>query len=141
MPRRWARGTIAECLWHHGMTRLDAVVLSHPDLDHYNALPGLLGKFSVKAVYVSSLMFEKQNQAVVALRKALDQHGIAVREVRAGDRLRTGSGSTIEVLHPPRLLAACVFQLFPDWLGRRFLCTTGAGRGCRSLASGLRNRW
>jgi competence protein ComEC len=94
--------TIAECLWHHGMTRLDAVVLSHPDLDHYNALPGLLEKFSVRAVYVSSLMFEKQNQAVVALRKALDRHGIAVREVRAGDRLRTGSGSTIEVLHPPR---------------------------------------
>jgi competence protein ComEC len=94
--------TIAECLWQHGMTRLDAVVLSHPDLDHYNALPGLLDKFSVGAVYVSSLMFEKQNQAVAALRKAIDRHGIAVREVRSGDRLRTGSGCAIEVLHPPR---------------------------------------
>jgi len=94
--------TIAECLWQHGMTRLDAVVLSHPDLDHYNALPGLLDKFSVGALYVSSLMFEKQNQAVAALRKAIDRHGIAVREVRSGDRLRTGSGCAIEVLHPPR---------------------------------------
>ncbi len=94
--------TISECLWQHGMTRLDAVVLSHPDLDHYNALPGLLEKFSVGAVYVSSLMFEKQNRAVMALRKAIDRHGIAVREVRAGDRLRTGNGCAIEVLHPPR---------------------------------------
>ena len=94
--------TIAECLWHHGLRRLDAVVLSHPDLDHYNALPGLLDKFSVGAVYVSSLMFEKQNQAVAMLRKAIDRRRIAVREVRAGDRLRIGGGATIEVLHPPR---------------------------------------
>ncbi len=94
--------TISECLWQHGRTRLDAVVLSHPDLDHYNALPGLLEKFSVGAVYVSSLMFEKQNQAVVALRQAIDRHGIAVGEVRSGDRLRVGKGCAIEVLHPPR---------------------------------------
>jgi competence protein ComEC len=94
--------TIAACLWEHGLRRLDAVVLSHPDLDHYNALPGLLEKFSVGAVYVSSLMFEKQNEAVAALRKAIDRHRIAVREVRFGDRLRTGGGSAIEVLHPPR---------------------------------------
>ena len=101
-PRRPGSRTISECLWQRGLTRLDAVVLSHPDLDHYNALPGLLEKFSVGAVYVSSLMFEKQNRAVAALRKRHRRHGIAVREVRAGDRLRTGNGCAIEVLHPPR---------------------------------------
>ncbi len=94
--------TIAECLWQRGMRRLDAVVLSHPDLDHYNALPGLLDKFSVGAVYVSSLMFQKKNEAVAELKKAIERHRIAVREVRSGDRLRTGGGPAIEVLHPPR---------------------------------------
>ena len=43
---------ISESLWSHGLRHLDTVVLSHPDLDHYNALPGLLERFSVGAVYV-----------------------------------------------------------------------------------------
>jgi competence protein ComEC len=94
--------TISEFLWSRGITHVDAVVLSHPDLDHYNALPGLLEKFSVGAVYVSPLMFEKDNQAVAVLRGAIDRHGVPVREVRAGDRLRAGDRCRVEVLHPPR---------------------------------------
>ncbi len=43
-------------------------MLSHPDLDHFNALPGLLDRFSVGVVYVSPVMFEKHNPAVTALR-------------------------------------------------------------------------
>jgi competence protein ComEC len=31
---------IAALLWSHGITHLDAVVISHADSDHYNALPG-----------------------------------------------------------------------------------------------------
>ena len=52
---------ISESLWSRGITHLDAVVLSHPDIDHYNALPGLLEKFSVGAIYVSPIMFEKES--------------------------------------------------------------------------------
>ena len=99
--RRPACGRSPSFLWSRGITRLDAVVLSHPDIDHYNALPGLLEKFSVGAVYVSPVMFEKR-QALpsAALREAIDRHGVPVREVRAGDRLAAGDGCTIEVLHP-----------------------------------------
>ena len=93
---------ISEFLWSRGITRLDAVVLSHPDVDHYNALPGLLEKFSVGAVCVSPMMFEKADPAVAALRRAIDEHGVPVREVRAGDRLHGGDGCQIEVLYPPR---------------------------------------
>ena len=72
-PARWGRrrpaaAPISEALWMHGTTHLDAVVLSHADIDHYNALPGLLEKFSVGAVYVSPVMFDKENQAMTALR-------------------------------------------------------------------------
>jgi competence protein ComEC len=94
--------TIAEFLWSRGVTHLDAVVLSHPDTDHYNALPGLLEKFSVGAVYVSPVMFEKDNEGVAALRSAIERHCVPVREVRGGDCLRTGEGCSVEVLHPPR---------------------------------------
>jgi competence protein ComEC len=36
---RAATRTIAECLWSRGLMHLDAVILSHADVDHYNALP------------------------------------------------------------------------------------------------------
>jgi competence protein ComEC len=49
---------IAGCLWARGVTHLDAVVISHADADHYNALPELLERFSVGVVYVSPVMFE-----------------------------------------------------------------------------------
>ncbi len=48
-------------LWSRGLTHIDAVVLSHADTDHYNALPELLERFSVGTVYVSPVMFDEQN--------------------------------------------------------------------------------
>ncbi|MEN6366932.1 MAG: ComEC/Rec2 family competence protein [Thermoguttaceae bacterium] len=98
-PQSAAR-TISECLWHRGYRRIDAMVLSHPDVDHYNAVPGLLEKFSVGAVYVSESMFDKKNAAILALRRAIDASGTPIRAIRAGDRLRLGDQCEIEVLHP-----------------------------------------
>jgi hypothetical protein len=76
------------------------VVLSHPDIDHYNALPGLLQKFSVGEIAVSPLMFRKDAYAVRVLRNAIDEHGVSVREVQAGDRLVDDDGCVVEVLYP-----------------------------------------
>ena len=94
--------SIAAVLWSRGITHLDAVVLSHPDLDHYNALPGLLRQFSVGVVYVSPVMFEQQSGALNALAEAIRESGIPLQEIRAGDRLPGGPDCSIEVLHPPR---------------------------------------
>ena len=38
---------IAPFLWSRGIARIDEVILSHGDLDHFNALPGLLDRFAV----------------------------------------------------------------------------------------------
>jgi competence protein ComEC len=93
---------ICEFLWDRGLRHVDAVVLSHADLDHYNALPGVLRKFSVGAVYVSPRMFEKENSPMTALRKAIDDRGVPLREIYAGDRLRVGDGCCVEVLYPSK---------------------------------------
>ncbi len=100
-PTAGARA-ISGFLWDRGLVHLDAVVLSHPDIDHYNALPELLDKFSVGAVYVSPVMFEKNNKAVASLHAAIERHMVPLREVRAGDRLQAGDDCLVEVLHPPR---------------------------------------
>ena len=52
--------SIAGFLWSRGITHLDAVILSHADVDHYNALPGLIERFSAtidaEGVSVESLL-------------------------------------------------------------------------------------
>jgi competence protein ComEC len=97
--------TIASYLWHRGITSIDAVILSHADVDHYNGVPGLLKRFPIGAVYVSPLMFAGLNPektGPVVLQEALDASGVPIHEVWAGDRLRLGD-VTIQILHPPEL--------------------------------------
>ncbi|MGI9428743.1 MAG: ComEC/Rec2 family competence protein, partial [Bythopirellula sp.] len=104
----YAAQTIASFLWSRGITRLDAIVLSHADVDHYNALPDLLERFAVTTVYVSPLMFDPwisdgELDAPNLLKATIEAAGIPWQEIWVDDRLRTSSDQvTIEVLHPPR---------------------------------------
>ncbi|MCA9230736.1 MAG: ComEC/Rec2 family competence protein [Planctomycetales bacterium] len=106
-PER-ASQTIASYLWSQGISRLDAVVLSHADVDHYNAVPGLLDRFNLGVVYVSPLMFDPwatdgQLNAPEYLRATLQEADVALREIWMNDRLQVAAaGLEIEVLHPPR---------------------------------------
>jgi competence protein ComEC len=124
-PELGAR-SVAACLWSRGITHLDALVLSHADADHYNMVPELLDRFSVGAVYVSPVMFERENRAMLALRKAIDEAKVPVREVFSGDLLQAGEGCRIDVLHPPRRGVigednANSVVLAIEYLGRRIL--------------------
>ena len=101
----YATQTVAGLLWDHGIMRIDAIILSHADVDHYNAVPGLLERFRVGAVYVSPMMFDwygatGPSEAPQALRYAIDAAGVPIHEIWAGDKLRVGE-VTMEVLHPP----------------------------------------
>ncbi len=101
LPDRGA-DVIAGYLWSQGITRVDAIVLSHPDADHFNAVPGLLERTSVGAVCVSPIMFREKAGAVRALGDAILRAGVPLREIAAGDRLCGGDGCRIEVVHPTR---------------------------------------
>ena len=124
-PHTAAR-SIARFLWSRGRTHLDAVVLSHSDVDHYNALRDLLKRVSVGVIYVSPVMFEEQNPAMAELGRAIGQSGVPLRTIRAGDRLASGEGTTIEVLHPPKRWVlgednANSVVLLIEYQGRRIL--------------------
>jgi competence protein ComEC len=93
---------ISAVLWSQGIRHLDAVILSHADADHYNALPGLLKKFSAGAVHVTPLMFDRSTPALDALAAGIAAAGVPLDVIASGDRLQTGDDCTIEVLHPPR---------------------------------------
>ncbi len=122
-----AAQSISAVLWSRGITHLDAVVLSHGDLDHYNALPRLLERFSIGAVYVTPLMYENPNPALDALAQAIARSGVVKIEVSAGHRFSEGD-CTIEVLHPPEkgVLGndnANSLVLAIEYAGRRILLT------------------
>jgi competence protein ComEC len=100
---------ISAVLWSRGITHLDALVISHADTDHFNALPELLQRIDIGVIYVSPVMFDQLDQpAVKELKVAIDASGVPVRTISASDKLPIGDPLTdkavqIEVLHPTAL--------------------------------------
>jgi competence protein ComEC len=119
---------ISAVLWSQGIRHLDAVVLSHADADHYNALPGVLKKFSAGIVYVTPLMFDRQAAALTALAESIAAAGVPLEVIASGDRLHAADDCSIEVLHPPRKGVvgsdnANSIVLAIEFQGRRLLLT------------------
>ena len=100
----YATQSIAAVLWNRGLKHIDGIVISHPDVDHYNAIPGLLERFSVSTIYVSPLMFQTKADAddsgPAVLLAAIHRAGVPIREIWSGDVLRMGPDVAISVLHP-----------------------------------------
>jgi competence protein ComEC len=94
------RRQIAPFLWSRGIRRVDEVMLSHADLDHFNGLPALLERFAVGQVTCTPTFADKTTAGVKETLNVLRRHGIPMRVVKAGDRLVAGQVH-INVLHPP----------------------------------------
>jgi competence protein ComEC len=94
------RKQIAPFLWHRGIRRIDEIILSHADLDHFNGLPSLFERFRVGQVTCTPTFADKNTPGVRVTLAALEKSGIPVRIVQAGDRL-TGGDVEMDVLHPP----------------------------------------
>src|SRR5262245_50822029 len=119
---------ISSVLWSRGITHLDAIVISHADADHFNAIPGLLERFSVGAIYVSPAMFDRMQPAVQELHDAINQRHIPVRQIHAGQKLTADDTTKMEILHPPRhglyrTDNASSIVLLIEHAGRRLLMT------------------
>lgn len=57
-PAEYPTRTISAFLWNAGVHSLDAIFISHPDMDHYNAVPGLLRRFRTGEIFVSPQCLE-----------------------------------------------------------------------------------
>ena len=93
-----AAPTIVGALTACGVRRLDDVILSHADLDHFNALPGLMERIAVGRVLTSPTFAKKPTNAVRIIRERLGQ--TRIETLQGGDRLDAGQ-VTLDVLHPP----------------------------------------
>ncbi|HEX6985596.1 MAG TPA: ComEC/Rec2 family competence protein, partial [Planctomycetaceae bacterium] len=95
----------AEAVWRamrlRGGTRLDAVLISHADLDHCNNLPALLRGGPVGTVVASRSFLDFDQTAVTAVCDAAREAGVPIRLIKAGDAIRLDPETEITVLHPP----------------------------------------
>lgn len=91
---------LAGYLWSRGFTRIDALILSHADLDHFNGLPQVLDYFPVQKVVISPRMFQHGEPGLDELRRLLKESQIPCETVAAGHQW-SGNGYKIEVIHPP----------------------------------------
>lgn len=87
---------IEDVLWHERITRLDAVILSHADVDHFNALPTLLKRFRIDNIYTPPGMIDEDEAAIAIIQTAIKRAGKQVDEICSGDRIE----GFIDVLHP-----------------------------------------
>jgi competence protein ComEC len=95
--------SIAGVLWSRGIVRLDFLVISHLDADHYNALPYLVEQFRIGRLIVSKPLSDSTDPAVAMIRDTAAAAGIEWHVVDDTQLLFDGVHRGIErsILHPP----------------------------------------
>jgi len=90
---------IAPFLWRRNIQTIDAVFVSHADVDHFNGLPALLARFRVGAVFAPPQFARMDQPAVQVAADAMKRHRTPLQFVWAGDRMKA-DGVELEMLWP-----------------------------------------
>lgn len=77
---------VSRFLWKQRIFKIDQVVLSHLDVDHYSLIPSLVNRFSVDRLITTTALCEPRADASY-LRRFLDRRGVRILTVSEGDRL------------------------------------------------------
>jgi competence protein ComEC len=99
---RYTCDTISRFLWSRGIQRIDRLIVSHADADHYNAVPGVLQRFDVERVIVTPQMRQSSSMGLEPFWQQIESLGIPVEQLALGDVLASESGFQADILHPPR---------------------------------------
>lgn len=97
-----ARQVVQSALWAQGRASIDALVLSHPDVDQFNAVPGLARTMNIGQAFLHSSFLDLRRAPVARTVDTLAEREIPIRLVWAGDRLAIDPRVEVRVLHPDR---------------------------------------
>jgi len=92
---------ISGLLWSRGIKRLDRLLVSHADADHYNAVPYLLDRFSVQSVGLPTPMLKRLATDCPVLHRAICLKQCGLFPLQSGDSWQLTGGVKIQVVHPP----------------------------------------
>jgi len=91
---------IAGVLWHEHVDHLDAVVISHADVDHFNSLARLAEQFSIGRLMISESMRNSRSLRVQRLINKIESRGVPVEIISRGDKWKAGSDVEVSALSP-----------------------------------------
>ena len=88
------RSDIVSAVRALGTGRVPTAIVTHPDLDHFGALPDLIGPLGIERVLVSPRFVEEMKNrpqsAAAEAGRQLESRGVEIVTVNAGDRLTLG---------------------------------------------------
>jgi competence protein ComEC len=127
-PPIYGAQSIASALFSRQIRQLDSIIISHADVDHYNAVPELLERLDVQQAWLTTPFRADGGAATRVLLQALDKHHVPSADLAAGDRLWVDPRCSLRVLHPPPGGVkgsdnANSIVLLIEYLGRRILLT------------------
>ncbi|MFQ5732596.1 MAG: ComEC/Rec2 family competence protein [Planctomycetaceae bacterium] len=139
-----ATATVQSALWARRRSRLDAIVVSHADIDHFNGVPGLLKTVPVGTLFCAKSFLDFKQPAVVITRDTAELRGVPVRLLRAGDALQLDPDVRVRILHPSLRrfendnANSVVLEI--TYAGRRILLTGDLERDGMDRVLGLKPR-
>jgi competence protein ComEC len=87
-----------------GASEIRHLVISHPNLDHFSAVPGLLRDFPVGTIWISPFFekFVKPDTAAGWVLEEIDRLGVKIARLSAGDRLPRTGDAAVKAVWPLR---------------------------------------
>lgn len=95
-----AARTIEAVMAAKGIDRLDAVMLSHSDIDHFNAIPAMLNRVTVRELLISQACLQAGELGPISVCDVAARKNVAIRILQRGDKVHFDESVGLRVLHP-----------------------------------------
>ncbi|MCA9275046.1 MAG: ComEC/Rec2 family competence protein [Phycisphaerales bacterium] len=133
LDRRMGEAT-ARALRTMGVRGITDVIVTHDNLDHYNALPDLHEAMGFERVRITARLRDDASSAWTRVQRDLESRGVTIETIRRGDELMIG-GASMRVLWPePTMIAGyddndtsvvALLDLLPGRVGHPRMLLTG----------------
>ncbi|QDT63775.1 DNA internalization-related competence protein ComEC/Rec2 [Calycomorphotria hydatis] len=97
---RWASDVTSQAMRTLGVSEVDALILSHADIDHFNGVEQLLHRSRVRTIVTSPQFLRSEQTEVLRLLDEIDHRDIPVRTVMRGDQLNLDERCRLIVQSP-----------------------------------------
>ncbi|MDX2038237.1 MAG: ComEC/Rec2 family competence protein [Isosphaeraceae bacterium] len=95
------RRIIAPALWALGVRRLDAIVISHADADHFNGVVEVIERIPTSVVRLTSDFDALGDTAARELIESIRAMGTPIEPMNEGDSIILSESTRLDAIHPP----------------------------------------